>query len=80
MEMERHDATPVHVQETIRAAREYAEAARAPNTLRAYASDIEDFSTYCRVELGGASPTAACRLLQAASLSAMPRSSSRPPG
>lgn len=56
MEIERHDATPVHVQETIRAAREYAEAARAPNTLRAYASDIEDFSTYCRVELGGASP------------------------
>lgn len=40
--------------ETVRAAREYAEAARAPNTLRAYASDIEDFSTYCRVELGGA--------------------------
>ena len=43
-----------HVEETIRAAREYAGAARAPNTLRAYASDIEDFKTYCRVELGGA--------------------------
>lgn len=24
--------------------------------MRAYRSDIEDFSTYCRVELGGASP------------------------
>jgi site-specific recombinase XerD len=44
------------IEETVRAAREYAEAARAPNTLRAYASDIEDFSTYCRVELGGAVP------------------------
>ena len=45
---------PVHIQDTVRAAREYAEAARAPNTLRAYASDIDDFKTYCRVELGGA--------------------------
>lgn len=43
-----------YIEQTIRAAREYAEAARAPNTLRAYASDIEDFKTYCRVELGGA--------------------------
>jgi integrase len=47
---------PAHLEETVRAAREYAEAARAPNTLRAYSSDVEDFSTYCRVELGGASP------------------------
>lgn len=48
--------SPVDIQETVRAAQEYARAARAPNTLRAYNSDIEDFSTYCRVELGGASP------------------------
>lgn len=47
---------PKHVEETARAAREYAEAARAPNTLRAYRSDVEDFSTYCRVELGGVEP------------------------
>jgi integrase len=47
---------PEHIEETVRAAREYAEAARAPNTLKAYASDVEDFSTYCRVELGGADP------------------------
>ncbi len=47
--------SPVDIQETLRAAKEYAKAARAPNTLRAYNSDIEDFSTYCRVELGGAS-------------------------
>lgn len=47
---------PTHLEETVRAAREYAIAARAPNTLRAYRSDVEDFSTYCRVELGGASP------------------------
>ena len=47
--------SPVDIQETVRAAQEYARAARAPNTVRAYNSDIEDFSTYCRVELGGAS-------------------------
>lgn len=46
---------PARLEETVRAAREYAEAARAPNTIRAYESDVEDFSTYCRVELGGAS-------------------------
>ena len=46
---------PAHLEETIRAARTYAEAARAPNTLRAYASDIQDFETYCRVEAGGLS-------------------------
>lgn len=50
---------PKHVEETVRAAREYAEAARTPNTLRAYASDVEDFSTYCRVELGGVDPLGA---------------------
>lgn len=43
------------LEDTVRAAREYAEAARAPNTIRAYESDVEDFATYCRVELGGAS-------------------------
>ncbi|PLS87101.1 MAG: hypothetical protein CYG60_03710, partial [Actinobacteria bacterium] len=47
---------PTHLEETVRAAREYAAAARAPNTLRAYRSDVEDFSTYCRVELGGVNP------------------------
>lgn len=45
---------PAHLMDTIYAAREYAEAARATNTVRAYDSDVEDFSTYCRVELGGA--------------------------
>ena len=45
-----------YLQGTVRAAREYVEAARAPNTLKAYRSDVEDFSTYCRVELGGANP------------------------
>lgn len=49
-------ALPAHLQETLRAAREYAEAARAPNTLKAYRSDVEDFRTYCRVELGGEEP------------------------
>ncbi len=45
-----------YIEETVRAAREYAAASRAPNTLRAYASDIEDFSTYCKVDLGGVGP------------------------
>lgn len=49
-------ALSANLEETIRAARGYAEAARAPNTLRAYASDVEDFSIYCRVELGGVEP------------------------
>lgn len=44
---------PERLEETIRAARRYAGAARAPNTLRAYASDVDDFATYCRVEAGG---------------------------
>lgn len=47
---------PAHLQETLDAAREYAGAARSPNTLKAYRSDVEDFSTYCRVELGGEMP------------------------
>ena len=50
------NALQTHVEDTIRAAREYAEAARAPNTLRAYDSDVRDFATYCRVELGGVAP------------------------
>lgn len=48
-------AYPETIRATVEAAREYAEAARAPNTLRAYDSDVRDFSTYCKVELGGAS-------------------------
>ena len=48
--------TPARLDETINAATEYAEAARSPNTLKAYRSDVEDFSTYCRVELGGVNP------------------------
>ena len=46
---------PARLEEIIRVARTYAEAARAPNTLRAYASDIDDFETYCRMEAGGLS-------------------------
>lgn len=49
-------AYPARLEDTIRAAREYAGAARAPNTLKAYDSDVRDFSTYCKVKLGGASP------------------------
>ena len=47
---------PANLDRTIQVAREYAAAARAPNTLRAYRSDVDNFSTYCRVELGGAEP------------------------
>ena len=49
-------AYPARLEDTIRAARDYAGAARAPNTLKAYDSDVRDFRTYCKVELGGASP------------------------
>ncbi len=49
-------AIPARLEETIRAARQYAEAARSPNTLKAYDSDVRDFQTYCNVELGGVSP------------------------
>lgn len=45
-----------HLEDTIRAARDYAQAARSPNTLKAYGSDVRDFQTYCRVELGGVPP------------------------
>jgi len=50
------DAIPARLEDTIRAAREYAEAARFPNTLKAYDSDVRDFSTCCKVELGGTAP------------------------
>jgi integrase len=46
---------PPDLEETVRSAREYASAARAPNTLKAYTSDVEDFATFCRVDLGGVS-------------------------
>jgi site-specific recombinase XerD len=39
--------------ETARRARRYFESARAPATVRAYASDLADFEVWCRVEAGG---------------------------
>ena len=48
-------ALPERLEETARRARRYFESARAPNTLRAYASDLADFETWCRVEAGGLS-------------------------
>lgn len=41
--------------ETARRARRYFESARAPATVRAYASDLADFEVWCRVEAGGLS-------------------------
>ena len=41
------------LRETTRRARRYFESARAPATARAYASDLADFETWCKVEAGG---------------------------
>lgn len=41
--------------ETSGRAKRYFESARAPATLRAYASDLADFKTWCQVEAGGLS-------------------------
>lgn len=41
------------LQETARRARRYFESARAPATARAYASDLADFETWCKIEAGG---------------------------
>ena len=43
------------LQETARRARRYFESARAPATVRAYASDLADFETWCKIEAGGLS-------------------------
>lgn len=43
------------LRETARRARRYFESARAPATVRAYASDLADFETWCRIEAGGLS-------------------------
>jgi site-specific recombinase XerD len=39
--------------ETTRRARRYFQSARAPATVRAYASDLADFETWCKIEAGG---------------------------
>ncbi len=41
------------LREATRRARGYFESARAPATVRAYASDLADFETWCRIEAGG---------------------------
>jgi len=43
------------LQDTARRARRYFESARAPATVRAYASDLADFETWCKIEAGGLS-------------------------
>ena len=43
------------LQETAQRARRYFESARAPATVRAYASDLADFETWCKIEAGGLS-------------------------
>lgn len=43
------------LRETTLRARRYFESARAPATVRAYASDLADFETWCRIEAGGLS-------------------------
>lgn len=43
------------LKETANRARRYFRSARAPATVRAYASDLADFETWCKVEAGGLS-------------------------
>lgn len=47
------DRLPENLRETAERARKFFDDARAENTRRAYASDFEDFATYCNVEAGG---------------------------
>lgn len=47
---------PANLRETARRAEEYIKASRAENTRRAYASDLEDFRVWCKVDGGGLSP------------------------
>lgn len=49
-------AVPANLRETARRAEEYIKASRARNTRRAYASDLEDFRVWCKVDGGGLSP------------------------
>ncbi|PLS84445.1 MAG: hypothetical protein CYG60_17910, partial [Actinobacteria bacterium] len=49
----RHSALEKRLQESKRRAQRYFESARAPATVRAYASDLADFETWCNIEAGG---------------------------
>lgn len=50
------DALPANLRDTARRAEEYIRASRAENTRRAYASDLEDFRVWCKMDGGGLSP------------------------
>ncbi len=44
------------LEELERQAEAYLRSARAPNTIKAYAHDLQDFATWCKVDAGGLSP------------------------
>ena len=50
---------PQTLEELERRAEDYFRSARAPNTVKAYAHDLQDFATWCKVDAGGLSPVPA---------------------
>ncbi|MDP9476827.1 MAG: integrase, partial [Actinomycetota bacterium] len=47
---------PQTLEEVEERAEFYFRSARAPNTVKAYRHDLEDFATWCKVDAGGLSP------------------------
>lgn len=47
---------PQTLEELEGRAEDYFRSARAPNTIKAYAHDLQDFATWCKVDAGGLSP------------------------
>lgn len=47
---------PTALEDLARRAESYFRSARAPNTVKAYRHDLEDFATWCKVDAGGLSP------------------------
>ena len=55
----RREVAPGTLAELEGRAERYFRSARAPNTVKAYAHDLQDFATWCKVDAGGLSPVPA---------------------
>jgi site-specific recombinase XerD len=55
------EVLPETLQELERRAESYFRSARAPNTVKAYAHDLSDFATWCKVDAGDLSPLPAAQ-------------------
>jgi site-specific recombinase XerD len=53
---ERVPSLPATIEELEKRAEAYFRSARAENTVKAYAHDLQDFATWCKVDAGGLSP------------------------